>query len=107
MLGAHGTRHLMLPAQPIDVQARELADCKAELEQLLGERVSTVAYPYGGCDFATTEIAEQVGFTIGCSVEPDCVTPDSDPMRLPRLEVEAGDIDNFRFWLERAMAGPG
>lgn len=104
-VGAHGWSHLLLTAQPPEERSRELEWIGEGLERLLGEPVSALAYPYGGCDFDTTAIAEAAGFAIGCSVEPEAVTADCDPLRLPRLEVGTGDLDNLRFRLERAMAG--
>jgi peptidoglycan/xylan/chitin deacetylase (PgdA/CDA1 family) len=100
-LGAHGSTHAMLTRQTDDVKAVELASNRADLQQLLGVTVDTLAYPYGACDLRTTEIAGEVGFALACSVDPDPVTADSDPLRLPRLEVHGEDIESFRFLLEQ------
>jgi peptidoglycan/xylan/chitin deacetylase (PgdA/CDA1 family) len=81
----------MLPAHPLDVQRRELSESKDMLERISGRPVRALAYPYGVCDFSTTEIAESVGFTVAVSVTDDVVTPDADALRLPRLEVTNQD----------------
>jgi peptidoglycan/xylan/chitin deacetylase (PgdA/CDA1 family)/glycosyltransferase involved in cell wall biosynthesis len=105
-LGAHGAHHVALPAQPPEVQEEELGGCKDALEHLLGAPVHAVAYPYGECDFATTQIAEEVGFRIGCGIEPDPVGFDCDPLRLPRLEPRGEDAEGLRFSLDRALTDP-
>jgi peptidoglycan/xylan/chitin deacetylase (PgdA/CDA1 family)/GT2 family glycosyltransferase len=103
-IGAHGANHLLLTAHDDEVRRRELDDNRALLEDLLGRPVQALAYPYGDCDLRTTSIAEQLGFAVACSVDPDPVTSDSDPLRLPRFEVSP-DIDGFEFRLERLLAG--
>jgi hypothetical protein len=57
--------------------------------------VIALAYPYGACDLSTTEMAESVGFTVAVSVTADAVTPDADPLRLPRLEVTNQDQETL------------
>ena len=105
-IGAHGVNHLRLPAHPAEVQAKELADCKADLDRLLERPVTSVAYPYGACDLTTTDIAEEAGFAAGCSVEPEAVTLDSDPLRLPRLEADAGQVETLQLQLDRLTKQP-
>ncbi len=104
-IGAHGMHHLLLTAHPEEVRTKELEENRALLEGLVGRPVRSLAYPYGACDFRTTQIAEELGFTVACSVDSDPVTLDSDPLRLPRFEVGA-DVDGFEFRLERWLAGP-
>jgi peptidoglycan/xylan/chitin deacetylase (PgdA/CDA1 family)/GT2 family glycosyltransferase len=108
-IGAHGLNHRMLPGHSADVQMYELSACKAELEHLLGAAVDTFAYPYGACDFESARIAEECGFTLACvgSVEPDPVTCDSDPLRLPRIGIGGEDLQGFRAKLEQTLAARG
>jgi peptidoglycan/xylan/chitin deacetylase (PgdA/CDA1 family) len=102
-IGAHGLHHLLLPAQQREAKARELGECKAALESLVGEPVDQLAYPYGACDFETAEIAHELEFATACTVEPDAVSADSDLLRLPRLEVKDEDIESFRLGLEQTI----
>jgi peptidoglycan/xylan/chitin deacetylase (PgdA/CDA1 family) len=46
-VGAHTLSHIVLAAQPLQVQQSEIAGSKALLEQILGRPVAA-AYPYGG-----------------------------------------------------------
>jgi peptidoglycan/xylan/chitin deacetylase (PgdA/CDA1 family)/SAM-dependent methyltransferase len=102
-LGAHGWDHLMLPAHPPEVRRRDLETIRDRLGELVELPVRSVAYPYGACDHETTAIAQSVGFTIGCSVEPEAVSAHSDPLRLPRIELHAEDANDLGFRLERAV----
>jgi peptidoglycan/xylan/chitin deacetylase (PgdA/CDA1 family) len=105
-IGAHGLNHRRLPGETPDVQAHELGACKAELEDLLGGAVEMLSYPYGASDSMSAEIAEECGFTVACvgSAEPDPVTCDSDPLRLPRIGVGAEDLQGFRVKLEQTLS---
>lgn len=103
-LGAHGMHHLDLTAHAKDVRTHELRQNRLSLEGLATGPVSSLAYPYGACDQLTTEVARLVGFTLACTVDPDPVTSDSDPLRLPRFEV-GGDVDGFELRLECWLAG--
>jgi peptidoglycan/xylan/chitin deacetylase (PgdA/CDA1 family)/glycosyltransferase involved in cell wall biosynthesis len=105
-IGAHGLHHLLLPAQKREAKARDLGECKAALERLVGEPVDHLAYPYGACDFETAEIADELEFATACTVEPDAVSSDSDRLRLPRLEVKDEDIESFRLRLEQIIGAP-
>ncbi|HEU4703999.1 MAG TPA: glycosyltransferase [Conexibacter sp.] len=105
-IGAHGRHHLLLPSHPRAVQARELGDSKAALEWILDAPVELLAYPYGGCDLETVAVADELGFAVACTVEPDAVQPGSDPLRLPRIELRDEDREQLRLRLEQAIGVP-
>ena len=46
-IGAHSVHHLMLAQQPIEIQKAEISGSKLQLEQMLGRKISSFAYPYG------------------------------------------------------------
>ncbi|HVQ41736.1 MAG TPA: polysaccharide deacetylase family protein, partial [Vicinamibacterales bacterium] len=105
-IGAHSVSHLMLPAQSHEVQRREVGDCRASLEELLGRPVSMFAYPFGAFDSATRSIVAEAGFAaaVACGDAPVPRTP--DPMALPRLDVAARAGAPFDEWLERRLGSP-
>ena len=105
-IGAHGLHHRLLTDLPYDARANELAGSRGDLERLLGRPVDLLAYPYGACDLATTLIAGEAGFAVACTVEGDPVTGDSDPLRLPRIEIGVGGRERFAARIERALAVP-
>jgi peptidoglycan/xylan/chitin deacetylase (PgdA/CDA1 family) len=47
-VGAHSVSHRLLSQLPSDEQEREVRSSIATLEQLLGQRVASFCYPYGG-----------------------------------------------------------
>jgi hypothetical protein len=46
-------------------------------------------------------IAEEIGFAVACTVDPDPVTADCDPLRMPRWEVHCDDVESFRVLVEQ------
>jgi len=69
LFGAHGATHLSLPDVGSDEVWRELAGSKSKLESLLGQEVTTLAYPYGRATPEICRIAQEVGFTAAFGVD--------------------------------------
>lgn len=67
--GAHGAVHASLPDIGAEGARCELAGSKARLEALLGQEVSTLAYPFGRSTPEVCRIAEEVGFTAAFGVD--------------------------------------
>jgi peptidoglycan/xylan/chitin deacetylase (PgdA/CDA1 family) len=93
----------MLPAHHPDVRREELTRSRLVLEQLLGRPVTSLSYPYGACDLTTADIAREVGFELACTVESEPVTQDSDPLRIPRMEVRRQTASRLHGLLQRAL----
>jgi peptidoglycan/xylan/chitin deacetylase (PgdA/CDA1 family) len=102
-IGAHGLHHLLLTAHGRETKAQELGDSKAALERILEQPVELLAYAYGGCDVETTDVADELGFAVACTVEPDPVHADADPLRLPRLELRDESPERLRALLEQTI----
>jgi len=102
-IGAHGLHHLLLPSHGRAAKAHELGASKAALERILGAPVELLAYPYGGCDAETADVADELGFAVACTVEDEAVHADADPLRLPRLELRDEDAERLRLRLERTV----
>jgi peptidoglycan/xylan/chitin deacetylase (PgdA/CDA1 family) len=62
--GAHGLRHVPLGRVPVTVAKQELAESRSILEDVLGEPVTTFAYPYSNQNRAVRELARETGYTI-------------------------------------------
>jgi peptidoglycan/xylan/chitin deacetylase (PgdA/CDA1 family)/SAM-dependent methyltransferase len=90
-IGAHTVHHLSLPGLPPDVRLRELTECKGSLEALLGHPVRSLAYPFGAWSSETCDAVRQAGFELAVTVERDLLMADVDPLRVPRVEMSAGD----------------
>ena len=61
-VGSHGCTHAHLSRIDRAAAQREIRDSKASLEQVLGQAVTTLAYPYGESDPAVEAMAREAGF---------------------------------------------
>jgi peptidoglycan/xylan/chitin deacetylase (PgdA/CDA1 family) len=102
-IGAHTVDHLALPMLTADQAIEQMRLSKADLEHLIERPVELLAYPYGACDASVADAAEKVGFLAACTTEPAAVTRDSDPLRLPSLELAREDTEGFRLSLAEAL----
>jgi peptidoglycan/xylan/chitin deacetylase (PgdA/CDA1 family) len=84
-IGAHTVSHPNL--EPLDEEAayRELRTSRDALEDLLGQAVTTVAYPFGRASVATLAAARRAGFTAACRALG--LGDWSDPVDLPRQDM--------------------
>jgi peptidoglycan/xylan/chitin deacetylase (PgdA/CDA1 family) len=97
-IGAHTATHPSLAALPLEGQRQEMVLSKERLEKLLGRRVSSFAYPFGGrAQFSAETVlaAQGVGFQSACTTVDTLVTPSADPFELPRFQVRDWDGDEF------------
>ena len=67
-IGSHGLRHRHLSRLPEREVRDELLESKRILEQITGDTVDLLAYPYGDCDPATERIAADCGYRAAWSV---------------------------------------
>ena len=98
-IGGHTVDHPQLAAIPLEKQYREISEGRDELERIIGKRIKTFSYPYGGSgDFTaeTTDLVRQAGFMAACSTRAALATTASDLFRLPRYWVGDWGIDQFQ-----------
>ena len=88
---SHTRTHRRLPGLAYDDLRRELVDCKAELETLLGKPVPYLAYPYGECDERVIAAARAAGYAAAFSTQPGFNRRDVDRFRIRRLDVRGTD----------------
>jgi peptidoglycan/xylan/chitin deacetylase (PgdA/CDA1 family) len=106
-IGAHGATHRVLAHlwdQP-DVLAGETAGAAARLGALGLAPLRTFAYPHGEHDPAVRAAVAASGLEAAFTVAPGIVRPDTDPYRLPRIEVLHSDGHGLRFLVKVAAAG--
>lgn len=102
-IGAHGGRHVPLPALSDAELARELTDSRARLSDLLGRPVTAMSYPYGRLDRRVRDAASAAGFTLAATSRYGTTLPDDDPLLLRRTEAVAWDtVDDLRLKLTGA-----
>jgi peptidoglycan/xylan/chitin deacetylase (PgdA/CDA1 family) len=106
-IGAHTRNHPSLAMLPPERQREELERSKTDLETWLGRTVTACAYPFGvpGADVnPATKRAARV-FRHGCLNVSGTVTPQTDPLLIPRCTVPDVGGDEFAGWLSRKARG--
>jgi peptidoglycan/xylan/chitin deacetylase (PgdA/CDA1 family) len=95
-IGAHSASHALLPAHPPAVQLGEIRDNKIYLESLLGQPLTSFAYPHGSYDAQTRALVKSAGFACACTTAPRRVARRfGDAFQLPRFQVENWSGDQF------------
>ena len=87
---AHTRTHPSLPALSDAALRDELHGCRAELEDLLGRPVRSLAYPLGHHDGRVRDAARAAGFDTAFTFLNGRMTGREDPLRLPRFTVTTG-----------------
>jgi peptidoglycan/xylan/chitin deacetylase (PgdA/CDA1 family) len=84
---SHTCTHARLTAVPADVARRELRESRDDLEQLLGARVTAIAYPWGEYDATVLRLAEEAGYEVGVIVRRRTNFDRTPPLALRRIPV--------------------
>ncbi|MFF9070335.1 polysaccharide deacetylase family protein [Streptomyces sp. NPDC014891] len=104
-IGGHTRTHPQLDTLPARRVRDEVAGCGRELEDFLGHRVVSFAYPHGYSSPAVREQVAEAGWTSAAAVREAFSSAADDPLRIARLMVRADtDRDRFRRWTEGAAA---
>lgn len=90
-IGAHTRTHPALPEEGDDAVREQIEGSRRDLEQALGGEISAFAYPFGRFEERAVSAAGEAGFGGACTVEPRLVSLLDDPLRMPRIEVRAGE----------------
>lgn len=89
--GSHTLNHPRLSSLPRNAAAREIGDAKKVLEDKLGSRVDSFAYPYGDLNEQAVDLVREAGYAIACTTRPGLNRDRIDPLRLQRIEIEGTD----------------
>ena len=99
---SHGVQHIDLRGQEPEVRRRQLRDGRASLSELLGRRVTALAYPYGRHDAGVRRDAAAAGFELAFTASG---YGPREKLRLPRRPISGWDpLSLFR--LRTAAVGP-
>jgi peptidoglycan/xylan/chitin deacetylase (PgdA/CDA1 family) len=92
-IGVHTASHAPLAQAPADVQRHEMSSCRSALEAWTGQRVDSIAYPFGApgadCTDETFAIAAGLGLTAGFTTRSDFARPGTPALAQPRFVVLA------------------
>jgi peptidoglycan/xylan/chitin deacetylase (PgdA/CDA1 family) len=86
-IGAHSMSHPQLDCLSSPAAAAEIRESKDALEQVLGRRVDTFAYPHGHHDKAVKDLVAAAGFTSAAAVRNALSPADDDPFALARVTI--------------------
>jgi peptidoglycan/xylan/chitin deacetylase (PgdA/CDA1 family) len=84
-IGFHTLRHDVLPALSDDALEQALHEGREALAAVVGKRLDLISYPHGKADERVAEAARTAGFTHGFTTKRSRVTPDTDPLLIPRI----------------------
>ena len=101
-IGSHSAHHVKLAEVPPDAQRRELDDSKAALEDLLGEPIRHLCYPFGSFDLGAVRAAAAAGYVSATTCLRGAATPADHPLVLPRKAISYGD-NLLGYWWKLAM----
>jgi peptidoglycan/xylan/chitin deacetylase (PgdA/CDA1 family) len=116
-IGAHSVTHPNL-AYIDDGAARwEIEASRDRLEAVLGDRISSFAYPFGkpkhNVKSRTVDLVRQAGFDTAGAIHCRTTRSNEDPLRLPRIPINHDSLERLRalimggedwlgWWQERA-----
>jgi peptidoglycan/xylan/chitin deacetylase (PgdA/CDA1 family) len=103
-VGSHAHTHRQLDTLPISEARYEIARSKTILEQKLGRRVMTFAYPQGYYSWRERELVKEAGFTSACATKQALSATHDDRFSLARIEI-SNNIDVAG--LTRLLSGAG
>lgn len=86
-IGSHTDSHVRLTETDDARLQQELNRSRAALEDILGEAVTSFAYPYGAWDERCADAVKQAGYASACTTQTGWALRDNDPYRLRRLTV--------------------
>ena len=94
--GVHTHTHPQLDIMAPPAVFAEIQRSKASLEDNLGRKVETFAYPYGYMNRTTRQLVRQAGFTSACRVRHALSSTTEDPFALSRIimtsDIRADDL---------------
>lgn len=105
-IGVHTVSHPVLSKLAMVEQQKEIQVAKRKLEEILGRRVLTVSYPFGGeSDYNkdTVSVCKSLGFSKAAANIPGVWEQGDDLYQIPRQIVRDWDLQQFQeqmkiFW---------
>lgn len=91
-VGAHTLDHARLSQCTDDEARRQITDCKAMLEDIVGMPVISFAYPYGDNNETHRQIAQEAGYESATTTIRRRANEHDDPFGIPRIYVRRNDF---------------
>jgi peptidoglycan/xylan/chitin deacetylase (PgdA/CDA1 family) len=90
-IGSHTSTHPHLTSCNNEKLVGELEESKLYLEDLLGQAINAIAYPYGDVDMRVRDAALQAGYEVGTGSRVDINRIDRDHLMLNRCFILGSD----------------
>jgi peptidoglycan/xylan/chitin deacetylase (PgdA/CDA1 family) len=84
-IGFHTLRHDALPALSDTALKQALDEGRSALAAVTGSRLDVISYPHGKADERVAQAARLAGYTLGFTTRRSAVTPEVDPLLIPRI----------------------
>lgn len=100
-VGAHTVDHVYLNSLDDQTSFRQIKDCKAALEDIVGSAVTNFCYPYGANQTRHREMVREAGYETATTTIRARARPSDDPYGIPRIYVRRSDpLPYFllRYW---------
>jgi len=96
--GSHTVTHPFLTKVSLKEARRQIIESKKNLEEELGQNVTSFSYPYGAHNNSLKKILKENGFSCAVTVVPRLISLKSDPYELGRIPP-GWNFDTFKFYL--------
>ena len=93
--GAHSVTHPILTNLPLQQARTEIMQSKKDIEEKLGQAVTTFAYPYGNYNAKIIALLREIGFTCAVTTEAKLISPSANPYKLGRIGA-VHDFNKFK-----------
>ncbi len=103
-IGSHTMSHPHLEQLEAEAQREEIQHSKQVLEEWIGKRVNSIAFPYGAYDKSVLREVQNAGYDISFSVQDRGLLHESARYSIPRiyvgLELGKNHLNMFRYYVE-------
>lgn len=90
-VGSHGVNHVPLTECDDSALINELVSSKHYLEDLIGNQITTISYPFGAVNIRVRNAAEKAGYILGVCSHFGINNASCDPLLLRRTEITRTD----------------
>jgi peptidoglycan/xylan/chitin deacetylase (PgdA/CDA1 family) len=102
-IGFHTLRHDPLPTLDDENLAQAMRQGRSRLEEVLGQKLTTIAYPHGRADLRVAAAARAAGYEFGFAGTIEAIRPTSDPLLLGRVDASYRSVGHLALQLVRAL----
>ena len=101
---SHTLNHPHLNSLTYDEQLKELTESKAKLENITGNKITAIAFPFGDYNEDSIKAAKNSGYTLAFTTNTGFASRDNNPLELDRIYVSSYyDMDTFISNLEKTQ----